>query len=426
MEGINRRQYFHFLLVSLISPIIGLYYALHSSGKTQKWALIVLVILFGSVMLLSSSDGAVHQLRVYENYLDLTFSGFLDECWNIIQFRPTFSKGDFYLHFLSFGVGSILGMPGLLFPVVSLIYGYFHVSSLLLIFRKYGGKSLSSGLSIGIAMLIIMWLNISNMQTIRTWTGAWVLFYGALQYFETREWRYLLFIVSAPLFHIAYLLMALPVWAVVVLGNQRWLYIGIYAVSFFVSIGGSFITENLTTTELGEGKLKGYYTEEAGNLYAIENRSGNFYVRWGKRGTNFWALNLFAVTCIILGLYRAKLPRELYYLFGCGLLLVALANMMNSIPAVFNRTMTNAGLYILVFIFFLQHQLHNIKRLRKGQIWLWKIVLSVGIVLCLPNILFQLSNIIQFASIFLFGLPFVPWFFADANMSIREFIGLII
>ena len=426
MEGLKKRQFFHFLVLSLISPIIGLYYALKSKGNTQKWSLILLVVLFGSVILLGSSDGAVHLSRVYENYLNLSFSGFVEEFWNIIYFRPAFSKGDMYLHFLSFGVGSILGSPGLLFPLVSLVYGYFYISSLTLVFQKYGGGTLYSLLSIGIAVMMIMWLNVTNLQTIRTWTGAWILFYGALHYFETREWKYLLLIACAPLFHVAYFLMSLPVWVVVVLGNRRFLYTILYTTSFFVSVGGSFITENLATTELGEGKVKGYYQEDAGNLYSIENRSGNIYVQWGKRGTNLWALNLFAFAIIGLGLYGRPFPEALRKLFACGLVLITLANVMSSIPAVFNRTMANAGLYILVYTFAVQHQLSSLGGIQKGRLLLWKLVLVIGLLLYVPSLLFQLSYIIQFASVFLLGLPFIPWFFTEVNMSIREFIGLFL
>lgn len=252
------------------------------------------------------------------------------------------------------------------------------------------------------------------------------MFYGALHYFDTKERKYLLLIACAPLFHVAYFLMSLPVWAVILLGDRRLLYIIVYTASFFVAVSGNFITENLTKTELGEGKVKGYYQEEGGNQYSLENRSGNIYVRWGKRGTNIWALNLFACAIIGLGLYSKRLSLPLKKLLGCGLLLVALANAMSSIPAVFSRTMTNAGLYILLYTFAVQHYLTKLGGIHKGKLLLWKLVLLIGLLLCVPSLLFQLSNIIQFASVFLLGLPLIPWFFAEVNMSIREFIGIIL
>ena len=42
------------------------------------------------------------------------------------------------------------------------------------------------------------------------------------------------------------------------------------------------------------------------------------------------------------------------------------------------------------------------------------------------TILFKLSNLLQFISTFMISLPFIPWFAADLNISLRELIWDII
>jgi hypothetical protein len=48
--------------------------------------------------------------------------------------------------------------------------------------------------------------------------------------------------------------------------------------------------------------------------------------------------------------------------------------------------------------------------------------LHVSVLLFVPLIVFHLSMTLDRMSIFIFGLPFIPWLDPTMNMSVKEFI----
>jgi len=46
-------------------------------------------------------------------------------------------------------------------------------------------------------------------------------------------------------------------------------------------------------------------------------------------------------------------------------------------------------------------------------------------VLFIPHWFYTLSNMIQFTSVFMLGMPFLGWIFPNSNLSIRDFLGTL-
>jgi hypothetical protein len=377
-------------------------------------------MLFGATIVLKNSDGAVFIQMVYDHYIDLSFSQWWYELGRMLVFELVpGTKGDVFVHILSYITGSLLGFPELYFFLVSFIYAVFHIKSLsrILVWEK----APPSWLFWALIIVFISYRSIDNLQTVRTWTGLWVLFYGTFRYHQTHKPIYLLLMLSAPAFHFAYLLMALPAYVVIFIRRLTpKVFILIYFASFFVTIDPTEILQFLKTTELGERKVNGYYDESGeGHIVAADT---NWYYAYGK----YWSLqrapNFLAVSIIIFGLYSRNSMRPLEIgLFSTGLLMASLANIGDFIPSFYSRTSVNAGIYITATTVLLLIR-GELLRAKGYALLIRKLALWISIGAFIPYIVYVAANLIQFTSMFMLVLPFIG-FFSDLNMSIRELIG---
>jgi hypothetical protein len=262
---------------------------------------------------------------------------------------------------------------------------------------------------------------------VRTYTGAWVLFYGVYRYHLTKKVKYLWLMFCAPLIHVAYFLIALPAYGLIFVKRlSAKLVIIIYFSSFLLSVNPTAIVQQLQSTELGARKVEGYYKEDPDQYREIPDYVGeSFYKEYGKG----WALknspHLVAIVIIIFGLFSPKRMTKIETsMFTTGMLIASMANIGSFIPVFYNRSMVNAGLYILATLAMLliRGELLNAKgyNLAFRKISLWFVFLAF-----VPYLFFVASNILQFTSIFMIaGTP--AGFFEEFNMSVRELLGLII
>src|SRR5690554_814064 len=206
------------LFLMLLSPALTLIQVLRRrQNKTYlKWMLIFFATFYASTFKIEGiGDGTWHWQNVYAYYVDLTFTRFVSDLGDIILFRSNeYVNEDVYIHILSYFVGGVLGAPGLFFTFVGFIYGYFFASAMVKIFDKFPSPRRHFGFFV-LAVYFIAILNLQSMNTVRTWTGFWILLYATLQYHDTRRIKYLLLLFIPPLIHIGYFLMAIPVWVAI-------------------------------------------------------------------------------------------------------------------------------------------------------------------------------------------------------------------
>lgn len=418
----------HYYILTLLSPVIGVYYAIRNlSWEWRKKVLILAIMLFGGTIILSNADGYVLMQHMYTHYQHIDFSQWLFELKETLLFSPEpGTKGDVYSHVLSYVVGNVLGIPGQYFIFVSFVYGFFYVKSLSRILRWDSSKS-KSFLFWSIIIIFVTYRFIDSMQSVRTYTGAWLLFYGTLRYYQTKKLKYFFLMLMAPLFHVAFFIIALPAYLVVFI---RWvnpkIFVIIYVISFFANVNTNFVIQQLQTTDLGEGKVEGYYNENPEEYYvAVNDTNINFYKRYGKGwalryGPHFWAIAL-----IVMGLYsNARMNRLEIGLFTTGLLMAAMANVGDFIPVFSNRTMTNSGIFILATTALLLIR-GELLRARGMTLFYRQSLLWICVVIMFPYLLFVAANMLSYTSIFMmvvapFGL------INDLNMSLRELIGFLI
>lgn len=425
-----------YFVLTMLSPVLALYHGIKNlSWRNRKWVLIFIITIFGSLFPLErqgeggkGADGAYLKEIVYDHYLSLSYSQWWYELSEIIKFSPE-SGGFQYVfnHVLGLLLG-FLGMPELLFVIVAFIFGYFYISALskILVWRK--GRKFSF-LAWGLIGIMVIYNGIDHIQSIRTWTGAWVLFNGVFGYHQTGKKKYLWLMLAAPLFHTAYLFMALPAYIVIFIRRlPPLLIVGVFIASFFINLNPIGVLDQLKTTEWGENKVTGYYDEDANNLQYNILRSEderNFYVKYGKFQSHHWGANFLAFSLILSGLFTRKRLNQLEYgLLITGLFMASAANLGDFIGPFYNRTMSNAGIYIVSVTSLLLLRGELLPASHPKLFWR-KTMLTVSLLVFIPYALYTAANLLIYISIFMFGAPFIGWFDNELMISLRDLIGLL-
>jgi hypothetical protein len=424
----DKRAFAYNLLFMFISPVISLIHGIKGNygSEFKRKLLIVFITIYGSIITISeSNDGFRHRQNVYDHYLDLSFIDFLTEIFDILFFiENPYINEDLYIHFVSYLTGGLLGMPWLFFVIVSFIYAYFFSGSIFKLIELK--KEISyKWVVYAFILIFILWKNIEGINTVRTWTGMWVLFYACLSYYKTKEKKYLLLMFLPPLIHLSYFIIAIPAWLVLILGVRHKLYIIVFITSFTSIVLNPQAAINLIEkTEVGQSKVDAYYEEKQATTAEINKASsGNtWYKRFYSLGIQNIGINLIAFVLIGLGFYRFNMNSLEAHLFSIGVLTNALSNVSWFLSAVSNRSGLVAGTFILASLVLYLIRINGAKICIKRNNLFQKIILMSSL-LFIPFIIYKIADLIYFVSVFMLVFPFIPWFTDSMNYSIREFIG---
>lgn len=373
-------------------------------------------------------DGVRHLLKVYVHYTDLAFSDFLRELWEILTLQVgTAPNKDVYIHVVSYLVGGVLGVPALFFFVIGAVYGYFFSGSMLIIFRDWGKARLPM-VTLFLIANFLLFKNIEGVNTVRTWTGLWVLVYGSLQYYRTRRFRYLLLMAMPPFIHLGYFIMALPAYAVLIFGSRVFLYAVLFTLSSTTTIinPGSF-AEFAASTERGEGAVRGYYREEmAGADQVLEAQAGNrIWLVLTKLGVQRWALNIFIYTLLVCGILTITMNAFERWTASIGLLTLTLSNSMWFMFAIHNRAWIIGAVFLgaaFIMMRLRQADRFNVPRLK----FAYQLGVAASAILFIPYFAYNLSTLIDYPSAFLLGAPFTVWLDPSVNLTIKEALRTVI
>lgn len=421
-----------FIIFSALTvPPMLLWQAWRTSSFTYKhWLGTAFVAVYGSTIAIAydpmgvGADGVRHLLRIYTHYLDMGIYQFLVELGQILTFQDVPGAGrDVYIHVLSYLTGGVLGIPELFFPLVALIYGYFFVGSLLIVFRNFG-KTRWTYLFLAFAFIFFLAKNIEGVNTVRTWTGMWILVYACLRYYETKRLRYALLMFVPPFVHFGYFLMAIPAWVVLAIGNWTRTFAVLFVLSSFTTfINPGTVTEIVSETEAGARAVHSYFREEVRTREEIWQRGqerGQRIWRTGQQlGLHKWALNVLVFSLLIANVYPNVMNRFQRTLFSIGLLTVTFSNATWYLFALSNRSWLVGAVFILA-AYLMTRQDPSTSRYLPNALPIYKYGIHISLILFVPWLVFQLSVILDFPSIFLLALPFLVWFSPEANMSIKE------
>ena len=410
-----------------------------ASERYRHWLLTAFMTVYGTTIgigftpgMRDGPDGVRHLYSAYTRYVDMSPGQFLDGVWNILTLTRGDHQQDLYIHTLSYFVSGVLGQPGLFFTFVAFVYGYFFAGSLVIALR--GWRSVQ--LPIITLLLVVTFLlvkNIEGVNTVRTWTGLWVLVYACLQYHQTRRWRYLLLMACPPFIHIGWAVMAIPAFVVVVFGSRPVL----YATLFFASSLTNFLPTGaleaqFNRTEVGANMTRMYQRDARGDVSAAatavltQGTGGNrIWLALTRAGVQKWALNLFVLTLVASGVYLLSMTAFQQKIFSIGLLMITLSNSMWFISALSNRAWVAGTVFIgLGFIMWRLAQGNQMRvPLMRG---LYPVGMVISMLLFLPYLLYNASTFLDFPSVFLLGLPVAVWFEPEINMTIKEALRYVV
>jgi len=420
-------------LLMFFSPAFTLFRGLKSSStRYKRWLLTIFVTFFGSLIFLSeSNDGFRHRANVYSHYVDLSFGQFLKELINILLFKQNATlavQEEPYIHILSYLVGGVLGLPGLFFVFVAFIYGYFFSGAIFRLFERAPTFKLS-WLFYGFATLFVLWKNLEGINTVRTWTGLWVLFYAALSYFETRKLKYLLLVFVPPMIHIGYFAMAMPTWLVLLFGSYPRLYTALFILSFVSPVlNQNTVLKQLERTEVGANKVRGYYVEDKQGASDVLSEYGGstWYLQLYKLGLQNYGLTGIVVLLFLFGIYTRFMNPAESHLFSAGVLTLILSNSAWFLSALQNRSAIVAGLFILGGLLLPWQRGVFREHLHGRRKKLFNAGLLLVFTLFVPFFIYRGADMIYYLSAFLFVAPIIPWISPETNLSIREAIGFFL
>uniref|UniRef100_UPI00404AEE55 EpsG family protein n=2 Tax=Flavobacterium sp. TaxID=239 RepID=UPI00404AEE55 len=423
------------VLMFFITPITALYVSLKNlDNRGKHFALTFFGFWFGLLLNYEEGNDAAVYVRHVTDYYVYNFQDIIDMAVGILTFNPLInSPNDLYVHILFSIAGSIFQQKTLLFGLVGLVYGYFYGRALLKIIKI--PKNTSTGLLVfSLILLFVIHRSFDSMQTVRSWTGMWVLFNGVYSYAETKKRKYILLILCTPLFHLMYTFIAIPALIFIILNKilPSKVIIGIFFFSFISNINIIAITEASSENDLAQSKLSSYYridkTGEGIDPIAqrLENSGGVWYAKYGKSTVVYFGAVFFIFFLIFAGYYsKIKMTDVEYSLASTGLLLASLANFLSFAYTLYSRTMANATIYILAVMVLLALRNSftdsNSKFAKIKRFFVWS-----GVVIYIPKIVYFTSTIFLTTSFLTILFPFTILFSSDLNFSIRDFINFFI
>ena len=404
-----------------------------ASERYRHWLLTAFMTVYGSTIgigftpgMRDGPDGVRHLYSAYTRYVDMSLGEFLDGVWNILTLTRGDHQQDLYIHALSYFVSGVLGMPGLFFTFVAFVYGYFFAGSLVIALRGWRSVQLPI-ITLLLVVTFLLMKNLEGVNTVRTWTGLWVLVYACLRYHETGRWRYILLMACPPFIHIGWTIMVIPAFVVIVFGSRPVLYSALFfASSLTTFLPSGALEAQFNRTEVGAQMMRGYLRDApidtaAATAAILTHGTGGTRIWRALRnaGVQKWALNLFVLTLVASGVYLLSMTAFQQKIFSIGLLMITLSNSMWFISALSNRAWVAGAVFIgLGFIMWRLAQGNQLRvPLMRG---LYPVGMALSMLLFLPYLAFNASTFLDFPSVFLLGLPVAVWFEPDINMSIKE------
>lgn len=417
--------------VAFILPVLLLVEAIRSKVWAHKRLVLTLFItIYGStIQLKETNDGYRHREMVYTHYQDLSFQEWLVELRNILTFEVNDSGAqDVYKHVLSYFV-VLIGVPALFFTLVAFVYGYFFSGSLLIVFRNFS-KAKMDYLLWFFVFIFFLTKNLEGINTVRTWTGMWVLFYACARFYEIKKLKYLLLMFVPPLIHFGYFLIIIPAIIVLVFGVRPAVYLVLYLASSFLNVVNPLkdFGESFQSYSLVESKTRVYGVDaevDADLGQKIEMASSTKERRIWKIAKiakiQSWAIFVLVIGLVRCGVYGKSMNVLENRLLSIGILTLTLSNSTWFLTAVSNRT------ELIGIVFTLASFLLFMFRTRTGATMgysnrIFRRYQVVSMIVFIPFFTYGLSNILDWIFVCNLIAPFVSWIDPELNITIKEMI----
>ena len=429
----DRQQKGYILLLLFVSPILALFNILKLKNNRDITFFGTLFFgMIGSLYIYSDgNDGFKHRFLVEQNYIGMSFNEFLSQSYDILTFNAGEGTADFYLHILSFIAGSIFNIPELLHVLAGLVLGYFYTKSVLLIIGD-NLQQKKNYILMGLIVLLLLIKSISALNSIRMWTGMWVLFYGTYGWAKTKNIKYFIAILFSTVVHFSYVVIIIPVAISYLIRERKRLLVLIYIISFFTSFGFSYFESFVPKSELFESKQEQYAIDSEEKAERFEKRyedakvinsNKSFYKASGQ--DNYVNYSIVGLTILMLFFYLKKeSDKNFMFLISIGVGLYTFSNIVAFSPSLQNRTKVIAATFLLAAAIQLYYTLYryrlSINARKRFDFGLICFLLSST-----TMVLYQISFILQGFSFFLLMFPELSWLLGDNDFSLRKALDFL-
>lgn len=430
----NRNQKGYLILLFLVSPFLGVIKLFKiKDEKTLTFFGTLFFGLVGSVFVyLEGTDGHSHMMNAKARYLNMSFSEFFTQSYDVITFNAVEGAADFYIHILSYLSASVLQTPELIHAFGGFILGYFFTKSVLLLL-KGNLKTKKSTILIGFITLFMLIKSIEALNSLRMWTGMWVLFYGSYGWAVYKKKIYLYIILFSILVHFAYIIVLIPLIISFLFQNFKKTIIIFYLFSFFTTFSFSFFESVIPKSDLIESKQNTYaidnedkvkrFEEMKTNYKSVLNQS-NFYKAYGPSLYTTYSIVFLSFLLSFFYLKETK-DNNFKFLIATGIVIYATSNLINFAPELQGRLKIIASTFILAaairFYLTLKYYQLSAKSIR-----IINIIYIIFLISAIPVFLFQISDLFQNTSFFILLFPQISWLLGDNDISIRQAIELFI
>lgn len=418
----NRNHILYYLVLFLISPVLAVMAAMANFWhKNARITIVLFVAAFGYTLIIRpGADGYWQAMNLAEYYQLMNFEQFMHLISEIVTLKGGKHLGahadELYVPILSYTLAQFTADASWLFLIAGLVYGYFFIRGISLVY-----SDMQRNWNIVLLVLFVFfisWKNLEGINSIRNWTGAWIFFNGAYLYLKTKNLNYILLVLLAPMFHSGYLVITLPFFAYLVIGDRKYTLLAILAASYLFSTSMGFIEPYLATFELGEAKMRAYTEGDRWDPELMEEQTDDrtFHAKYYRTVADVTIQILFIYSLIFLGYlkddnhdpFRTRLA-------SFSILMLAMANFSGIIPVLANRVFVNFGLFGLAYLTLHYSDLRPPPGIQRNIIY----VAIPGILLFVFTQYSQVGNFMDFRVLF---SPLSYPFLGDDPVSMKEFI----
>lgn len=409
----SKKNTFYAYMSFSVWPFFGLVYALRNIRSSYLKNVVWLFIAFyGFTFNVSNTGMDANRYRndlerLYERnkepYMKLLTEPYVLKQRNII---------DVYARFITLSVSRFTDDFRILMTIVGLVFGFFYSRSVFYILEFVQGKRLRWStlfLLLVLSLIIPIW----SINGYRFFTAAIMFVFAVLRILVEKRYKFLWIALLTPLVHFSFLFPLGVLGLYLIVRNRIWIYAILLLGTLFASgLNPEDVSENIEAVpEFAQKKAKSYSSE----TYVLSRAESLSNSNWYVAGSGI-ALNASIYMMIVLVLWRRKKylnDMVVLNLFSFGLLMLAAANGVSTIPSMGRFFVLGQFVLIVSFIYILTQ--HRPTKLLNNLFFISFIPLILYITVAV-RIGFDMMGLNT-----LFLNPWIAWAFTDSPALI-EFI----
>jgi hypothetical protein len=358
---ITKRNKFLSYILLLISPFFSLLLALRHWKLDYAKNILIGVIVFIGITALPEGD-----IERYQAYFYYNATQSFEVMWhNLI----TLQEGKFYIGISIFLFGLFFDHHNVYLGFLFFIFGYYLVNFVFLVYNKnqYLKKT---KFTFFLFVTFALFFSIRNSLNLAFYTGAiYILYWITKSVFNDYNYRYLIPILFAPLFHFSLALIFIPIGLFLLLKSKTYVCVLLVMISYAIpQVAVTTILGNLASDNEGnlvEDKYESYASD--GGMKRLEDRyekgalNANFKLSLLNNIRAFIFDYLINIGLLIILFFYKKFKKDKLqlYLYNLILLLFAISNIMLNISngnrfQIFHLTLT-----VVFFLLFYQNQIKS-------------------------------------------------------------------